>query len=64
MASITHSSAGLADAVWNRFSPAERQRMLEDDRVAATRVSLILTALAATGMILAAITLVAIWLTA
>jgi hypothetical protein len=49
-------------SVWDKFSAAEKEQMFEEDRAAATRVSLILSSLAATGMILAALTLAAILL--
>ena len=48
---------------WDKFPVAEQERMIEDDLTAATRVSLILGALIAMGMVLAAVTLVGILLT-
>jgi hypothetical protein len=59
MASISFPT----QSVWDKFSADEKQQMFEEDRVAATRVSLILSSLAATGMILAAVTLVVVLLT-
>ena len=63
MPSVSHASMNPIQSVWDKFSAAEKDRMFEEDRVAATRVSLILSSLAAAGMILAAVTLAVILLT-
>jgi hypothetical protein len=47
-------------SVWDRFSREEQERMLRDDLTAGTRVSLVLTALIAAGLVLSAVTLVAV----
>ena len=62
MASVSQSPMAPIQSVWDKFSAAEKEQMFEEDRAAATRVSLILSSLAATGMILAALTLAAILL--
>lgn len=49
-------------SVWDRFSADEQERMLRDDLTAGTRVSLVLTALIAAGLVLSAVTLIAVLL--
>jgi hypothetical protein len=46
--------------VWDGFSAEERERMLRDDLDAGTRVSLVLASLITTGLVLSAVTLLAV----
>ncbi len=60
---ISWYTSGRAHQMWDRFSRDEQERMLEDDLTAGTRVSVLLAALIATGMVLSLITVVAVVLT-
>jgi hypothetical protein len=73
MATVGHSQGKLVDKlgwytehyrhnVWDRFSAEDRERMLRDDLTAGTRVSLLLASLITTGLVLSAVTLVAVLL--
>ena len=53
-------TAGARHSVWDRFSPDEQERMLEDDLNAGTSVSLVLFALITAGMLLSVVTVLAI----
>jgi hypothetical protein len=46
--------------VWDRFGPAEQERMLRDDMTAGRNVSLVLFAIVTTGMLLSIITVLAV----
>ncbi len=46
--------------VWDRFSAADKERMLEDDLAAGVQVSLVLTALITAGMLLSVATVLAV----
>lgn len=47
-------------SVWDRFSAVERERMLQDDLSAGTRVALLLVALITAGMVLSMVTVLAV----
>jgi hypothetical protein len=50
-------------AVWDRFSGDEQRAMVDEDLFAAHSVSIVLVSLIATGMVLSAVTLLAILMT-
>ena len=52
-----------AHTIWDTFSADERRKMVEDDMTAGTSVSLLLAALITTGLVLSAVTLLAVLLT-
>lgn len=49
-----------AHSVWDRFSAEQQEKMVEEDLAAGKSVSLVLVSLITAGMLLAAVTLLAI----
>jgi hypothetical protein len=56
-------NSSRAHSVWDRFTAEDKEQMLADDLAAGTRVSLVLTALITIGLVLSAVTLIAVLLT-
>ena len=57
---LTWYTSQAPHRVWDRFPADEKERMLEDDLAAGVRVSLVLTALIAAGMLLSIVTVLAV----
>jgi hypothetical protein len=57
---LTWYTSKAPHQVWDRFPADEKERMLEDDLAAGVRVSLVLTALIAAGMLLSIATVLAV----
>lgn len=57
---LTWYKSTARHSVWDRFAKDDQERMLADDMAAGTRVSFLLTALIATGMVLCVVTVLAV----